>query len=96
MNAAANIERRDSGPALQDRTADSYFVLPGAVDAACIRHAERFDAGDLVEMVEGMEVVDLQRMLAAIKAGDAQAAGQMLVEKFVETIGDLATWSLAA
>jgi hypothetical protein len=88
-----NIERRESGPAHRDATSDEYFILPGEIDAACLRHAERFDTCDLLET---LQETDLAGLLAALKAGDAKAAGHMMVTLYAERIGDLAAWSLAA
>jgi hypothetical protein len=41
-----------SGPASQDRTDDAFYVLPGALDAAAARHADRFDCDDLKDVLE--------------------------------------------
>ena len=86
------IKRQDSGSPHQDRTADAYYILPGAIDAACLRHSERFNTSDLIETIEE---ADLEPLLAAVKAGDTHRAGALLVKMYAERIGDLAVWSLS-
>jgi hypothetical protein len=79
-----------SGPASHDRTDDAFYVLPGALDAAAARHADRFDCDDLKDVLED----HAHLMLEAVKSGDAAAVGALIIAAYKERIEDLAALSI--
>lgn len=93
-----NIERIESGAAHLDRTSDQFYVDPAVAaaqfDDAAKRHFAAFSADDLVDAITEMQIVDVARLLAAIKAGDATAAGSLLAEVVAARITDLAAYSV--
>lgn len=93
MNLSTNVQRIESGPAHIDATGDN-FVTARMFDAAAARHLDAMNAGDLVDLVTEMEVIDVERMLSALKSGDAAAAGAVLAEAFAARITDLAAYSV--
>lgn len=83
-----NIERRDSGP--RDATADDAFISARALDAAAAHHAREFRPIDLMDVLTEMSHEELPRLLAAVKAGDGKAAGDLIIGLYVERIERLA------
>lgn len=79
-----------NGPAHLDKTADDFYVLPGAFSAACERHAERFDGADLAELLND----NAHLLLQAVKSGDAAAVGRLICAAYVSHIEDLAAISV--
>ena len=88
MNGALflSIERRDSGPAHLDATADPEIGYEAAYIAAVVVHTRRFDACDLTQLVD-------DKLLTLVKAGNALAVGQLLVQRYTQRIDHLAQWS---
>lgn len=89
-------ERRSNGPIHLDRTADSYYVSGAALDAAAKRHAEEFSNIDLLDVITELDIADVGRMLAGVKAGDARAVGNIVIAAFADRVQRLAQWSVAA
>lgn len=84
----------------QDRTSDEWLTdshqQARDLDAAALRHAQAFPAVDLIDLLADFDAVDLQRMLAGIRQGDAAAVGSMMVEAFGAEITRLAAYSVGA
>lgn len=84
-----NIERRESGPKHRDATADPEIGYEAAYIDAMKRHTRAFDACDLGELVD-------DKLLALVKAGNAIAVGQLLVQRYMQRLDHLAQWSAEA
>jgi len=83
MQIFPNIERRDSGPAFRDATADPEVSYEAAYLDAVAHYTHLFDAGELCELVD-------EKLATLVKVGDALAVGQYLVHCFTRRINDAA------
>lgn len=88
MQSFPNIERRDSGPAHLDATADEEIGYEAAYAVQFEKHAERFDACDLTELVD-------EKLLELVKAGAEEAAGRYLINAYRARVGAIAQWSVS-
>lgn len=81
-------ERRDSGPAHLDRTADSYNSTSQQLANEEANQRAIYDACDLCEEVD--EVV-----VQLLKEGDALEAGTILMQRMEAKIRSRAAWNCA-
>lgn len=79
MNTALNIERRDSGPKHLDKTADPEIGYEAAYLNAVAHFTHLFDACELTELVD-------EKLCSLVKAGDPQAVGKLLIQRFTQRI----------
>lgn len=83
------IERRDSGPAHLDRTADGYHVTSQQLANEEENQRAVYDACDLCEEVD--EVI-----VQLLKEGDALEAGTILMQRMEATISRRAALVVSA
>lgn len=78
-----NVERRDSGPAHRDATADPEIGYEAAYLNAVAHHTHLFDACQLTELVD-------EKLLTLVKAGNVLAVGELLVKRYAKYIDHVA------
>jgi hypothetical protein len=88
MNYFPSIERRDSGPAHLDKTADPEIGYEAAYLNAVAHFTHLFDACELTELVD-------EKLCALVKAGDPMAVGKLLIQRFTQRIDHSAQRSAA-